>query len=113
MLKRNIQKTLSACVINPKTDTSYRFVVDLNNSAYCITKAMDLLNGINLNKIDDSVLKQAITLLAIARVTDGSDSPKQTRVPRKRKNRVSSDVQSLADFKRDSGDSASAPCDAF
>lgn len=70
MRKSDIQKMLRDCYIDPKNDTTYRFVLDLNNPVYCITKANDLLSSIDLTKkLSDETLKQAITLLAIARAS--------------------------------------------
>jgi len=85
MLKRNIQQTLRESVIDPKKDTAYRFVVDLNSSAYCVTKALDTLNTIDIAKVskkaaDDSI-KQAITLLAMARVINGCSDTRKADLP--------------------------------
>ena len=81
MKKSDIQKALRDCFIDPKKDTTYRFVLDLDNPVYCVTKACDLLSEIDTSKkIPDGVLKQSITLLAIARVHD-SPSPRKTSVP--------------------------------
>lgn len=109
MLKRDIQKILSSCVINPKTDTGFRFVVDLNNPTYCVTKAVDILINIDLNRINFDQVKQAITLLAIAH---GCNTPRQTRVSRKPKNRVNVGVQSSNDPASSSGDNKKSSCNS-
>lgn len=92
MRKSEIQAILRDSVIDPKKDTAYKFVVDLGNPAYCITKALDVLNGVDLNKINtkasDAALKQAITLLAMARCINGSDTTGKASVPRQPKNSV-------------------------
>ena len=64
MLKKDIQTILRESVIDPRKDTAYRFITDLNDPKYCITKVIDMLmtNPSNAN------LKEAITLLAIARI---------------------------------------------
>jgi hypothetical protein len=92
MLKSKLAATLRDSVIDPRKDTSYRFVVELDNPAYCITKALDILTGIDLNKtntkVNDASLKQAITLLAMARCINGSSNTRQTDLPRQPKNSV-------------------------
>lgn len=64
MLKRDIQKTLTQSVVNPRTDLEWKFVVDLNDPNYCITRAQEILIK---SPVKDKDLEKAITLLAIAR----------------------------------------------
>jgi hypothetical protein len=80
-------------LIDPKKDTAFKFVIELDNPVYCVTKALDILNTLDLDKISkkqsDDAIKQAITLLAMARViNDVSNSTRQVDLPRKSANRV-------------------------
>lgn len=95
MRKTEIQAVLRDSVIDPRKDTAYKFVADLGNPAYCITKALDILNGVDVgksgSKTSDAALKQAITLLAMARCINGSSNPRQTDLPRQPKNSINGD----------------------
>ena len=104
MLKRDLQKVLSDSVINPKTDISYRFVLELDDPLYCVTKVAEMLSS---KSLDDATLKQAITLLGIARVLNGRDPKKQVRVSRKPKNRVGGNLKSPYENTRGTGDNKS------
>ena len=67
MQKSNLAKVLRESVIDPKKDTAYKFVVELNSQMYCITKARDILNTLDpCKKISTESIKQSITLLAMA-----------------------------------------------
>jgi hypothetical protein len=58
--------------VNPKTDKAWSFVVELEDSSYCMTKAADLILEARASRVGrDNKLKQAITLLAIARAQEG------------------------------------------
>lgn len=95
MRKTEIQATLRDSVIDPRKDTAYKFVAELNNPAYCITKARDILSGVDVSKsgtkANDFALKQAITLLAMARCINGSSSTRQVDLPSQPKNSVNGD----------------------
>jgi hypothetical protein len=96
MLKKNLQQALRESVVDPKHDTAFRFVVELNNSNYCVTRAQELLaNLVSVkmsSKVADTTIKQAITLLAMARVINGSGNTKQTDLPIQPKDGISSSL---------------------
>jgi hypothetical protein len=86
MLKTQIAKVLRDAVIDPKKDTAYKFVVELNSQVYCVTKARDILNTLEPSKkISTEAIKQAITLLAMSLCmvkepkSDGKLPPAQSR----------------------------------
>lgn len=66
-----IAKKLTDCKVNPKKDTAWSFVTDLEDPTYCMTKAADLILEARTSRAGrDAKLKQAISLLAIARAQE-------------------------------------------
>lgn len=87
MLKTQIAKALRESIIDPKKDTAYKFVIELNSQMYCITKARDILNTLDpCKKISVEAIKQAVTLLAMAQCMmevpkSVSSNKRKTRIP--------------------------------
>lgn len=99
MRKRDIQAVLRDSTVDPKKDTSYLFVAELDNPAYCVTKALDILYNVNLSRVttkaSDDAIKQAITLLAMARVQiNGCNCTRKANLPSQPENCVDSNMQS-------------------
>lgn len=59
-----IRKIAQDCVFNPKDDLTMKFVVELNDPEYCITKAQELLSS---GQSPIAKINQAIRLLYLAK----------------------------------------------
>lgn len=70
-----IKQLLKSAAFDPRKPGSMRVVVEMNDPTYCIKKAVELL----LNASDDDDLRQAVSLVTLARAQLGSTETQKTR----------------------------------
>lgn len=88
MLYRDLKKTANESLFNPsKPDTKQRILLDVGNPEYYMTKALEIISEakclVNGSAGFNALLKEAITLLILART---QANEKKTKKPAKTRN---------------------------